>query len=83
MSSHRGLAIFSGFYEWWRPGTGVKASKQPYYFRLTGRRPMAIAALWDTSHDTEGRVLRTVSLITSAANETMAPVHDRMPVVLA
>lgn len=38
---------------------------------------MAIASLWDTWHDTEGRVLRTVSLITGAANETMAPVHDR------
>jgi putative SOS response-associated peptidase YedK len=43
---------------------------------------MAIAALWDSWHDAEGRVLRTVSLITSAANETTGPVHDRMPVVL-
>ena len=83
LGSHRGLAVFSGFYEWWRPHTGVKAGKQPYYFRLVSGEPLAIAALWDTWHDTEGRVLRTVSLITSAANETMAPVHDRMPVVLA
>jgi putative SOS response-associated peptidase YedK len=39
LRSHRGLAVFSGFYEWWRPGTGVKVGKQPYYFRLANGGP--------------------------------------------
>lgn len=39
LRSHRGLAVFSGFYECRRPGTGVKAGKQPYYFRLAAGRP--------------------------------------------
>ena len=44
---------------------------------------MAVAALWDVWRDAEGGEMRTVALVTTEANETMRPVHDRMPVVLA
>jgi putative SOS response-associated peptidase YedK len=38
--------------------------------------------LYDLWHDAEGKPWRTVALITTAANATMAPVHNRMPVIL-
>ena len=42
-----------------------------------------MAALWDIWRDADGQALRTVALVTTQANKTMQPVHDRMPAVLA
>jgi putative SOS response-associated peptidase YedK len=81
--SKRALCPLDGYYEWWRPPAGVKAAKQPYYFGAGSATPLAVAALYDLWHDAEGKPWRTVSLITTAANATMAPVHSRMPVILA
>jgi putative SOS response-associated peptidase YedK len=39
--------------------------------------------LYEVWRDAEGRPLRTVAIITTAANETMTPVHHRMPVILS
>lgn len=40
--------------------------------------PFAMAGLWDTWGD-----LYSCTIITTVANELMAPIHDRMPVILA
>jgi putative SOS response-associated peptidase YedK len=69
-----------GFYEWRRLDDGK--TKQPYFIRRADGDPMAFAglgAIWRTPDD--GR-LRTCSVVTTKANETVAPLHDRMPVVL-
>ncbi len=69
-----------GFYEW-RVVEDDK-SKQPYFIRRTDGDPMAFAglgAIWRTPDD--GR-LRTCSIVTTKANDTVAPLHDRMPVIL-
>jgi putative SOS response-associated peptidase YedK len=77
------LVPVSGFYEWRRPTPGNQAGKQPFYFQRADGGPLALAGLWDLWLDAEGRPLRTCTIITTAANRTMAPVHHRMPVVVA
>jgi putative SOS response-associated peptidase YedK len=55
---------------------------QPYYFRRTDGNPLVFCVLWDIWWDAEGLPLRSFSIVTTRANETMAPVHHRMPVIL-
>lgn len=71
-----------GFYEW-KVVPGQKA-KQPYYIRRADGEPLAFAGLWELwrGPDRPQGPLRTATVITTAANETMAPVHDRMPAIL-
>lgn len=71
----------SGFYEWKRTG-GPK--KQPWYIHRNDGRPMAFAGLWDSWQPPETGEPPVVSctIITTAANRKMQPVHDRMPVIL-
>lgn len=75
----RCLIIADGFYEW---KTQPK-QKQPYYFHLQNHQPFAFAGLWEQWQDPTGETLETCTIITTEANEIMAPIHDRMPVVLA
>jgi putative SOS response-associated peptidase YedK len=79
---HRALVPVSGFYEWRRPGVNGDGSKQPFYFRRPDGGPLVFAGLWDLWKDAESRPLRSFTIITTAANQTMAPVHHRMPAVL-
>jgi putative SOS response-associated peptidase YedK len=72
--SRRCIIPASGFYEWHREGK----LKQPYYFRRPDERPIAFAGLWETWNDIE-----SCTIITTDANELMAQIHDRMPVILA
>jgi putative SOS response-associated peptidase YedK len=70
----RCLVPASGFYEWQARG----ARKHPWYLRPLDAELFALAgitALW--------RGVRSVSLITTDANELMRPIHDRMPVIVA
>ncbi len=75
----RCLVPASGFYEWKK--TGGK-TKTPYYFSLKGGEPFAFAGLWTVWRAGSDDELRTFTIITTAANELMEPVHDRMPVIL-
>ncbi|MCI0456682.1 MAG: SOS response-associated peptidase [Gemmataceae bacterium] len=74
----RCLVVADGFYEWQKVGK----HKQPHYFRLSDGRPFAFAGLWDR-WEGEGEVIDSCALLTTAANELVQPVHERMPVVLA
>ena len=74
----RCLVPASGFYEWKTEGK----TKQPYYFSLKSGKPMAMAGLWESWKAPDGSILRTVCIVTTAANEVMAPIHDRMPVII-
>jgi putative SOS response-associated peptidase YedK len=76
----RCLVPASGFYEWKRidPKT-----KQPFGFDLINGSMMAFAGLWDAWKDpANGKWLQSFSIVTTDANEIMAPVHNRMPVIL-
>jgi putative SOS response-associated peptidase YedK len=66
-----------GFYEWQKRPSG----KQPFHIRAADGKPLAFAGLWESwGHGAEA--LTSVSIITTAANTTVAPLHDRMPVLL-
>jgi putative SOS response-associated peptidase YedK len=80
-----------GFYEWHTVShAGATASakkvKQPWFFRRRDGEPLAFAGVWEIWHDPavgdDAPRIRTCSIITTRANELVAPVHDRMPVVL-
>ena len=75
----RCLLPADGFYEWKKEGR----SKQPFHIRLRSQEPFAFAGLWETWTAPDGSELQSCTLITTEANELMATVHDRMPVILA
>ena len=75
----RCVVLADGFYEWRREGD----SKTPYFISLASGEPFSLAGLWENWTDKEsGDSLQTTTLITTAANDFMAPLHHRMPVVL-
>lgn len=79
----RCLVPADGWYEWLKPET-PKGEKIPFRYTVDGGAPFAFAGLWAGWKDREtGEVLRTMTIVTTGANELMAPIHDRMPVVLA
>lgn len=75
----RCLIIADGFYEWQASGHGRQ--KQPFYFRMQDSRPFAFAGLWEQWQGAED-VLETCTILTTDANTLLAPVHNRMPIIL-
>ena len=77
---YRCLIIADGFYEWRRLPAGPK---QAFHITRAGGEPFAFAGLWSIWHAPEGHTLRTCTILTTAAGAAIAPLHDRMPVILA
>jgi putative SOS response-associated peptidase YedK len=75
----RCLIPADGFYEWQRQASG---GKQPFFFQLKDERPFGFAGLWERWQDKDGQVIESCTILTTAANEVLRPVHDRMPVIL-
>jgi putative SOS response-associated peptidase YedK len=79
----RCLLPADGFYEWQQL---AGRRKQPWFFRRRDGEPLAFAGLWDTWHDRsageDAPRLRTCTIITGEPNDVVAPIHDRMPVML-
>jgi len=75
---HRCLIPTSGFYEWQRQERG----KQPYFIRMRNGHPFAFAGLWDRWERPDEGAVETCTILTTAANDVLAPIHDRMPVIL-
>lgn len=75
----RCLVIADGFYEWQRAGE----RKQPLWIGRKDRTLFAFAGLWEHWKPAEGEPLETCTIITTEPNGIMAPIHNRMPVVLA
>ncbi len=82
-----------GFYEWKRGSAagGVKPPKQPFFIHRRDGEPLAFAGLWEVwkvPPDTDPALggpdgwLRSCAIVTGPANELLAPIHDRMPIVL-
>lgn len=80
LERRRCLVLADGFFEW-ATVPGQKA-KVPYYIQLKSRSPFAFAALWDRWRDPEGQDLLSCTLITTAPNELIRSIHDRMPAIL-
>jgi putative SOS response-associated peptidase YedK len=79
----RCLVPADGFYEWKTLDSAPKPAKQPYAISLTSGAGMALAGLWDAwKEPSGGEWLQSFTIVTMEANEIMAPIHDRMPVIL-
>jgi putative SOS response-associated peptidase YedK len=76
--SGRCLIPASGFYEW----LSEKGGKQPYYFSLPDNDVFSFAGLFVNRYDVEDGELQSFTILTTAANESVRKVHDRMPVIL-
>lgn len=79
-AQQRCLIIADGYYEWKKTPDG----KQPFLIQQADARPMAFAGLWEQNRRASGddSTIRTCTIITTNANNTTRPVHDRMPVIL-
>lgn len=75
LEKRRCLVIADGFYEWKKSPD----RKEPYRFILKDGNPYAFAGLWEYNKDLN---VNSFSIITTTANELVAPIHDRMPAIL-
>lgn len=78
----RCLVPTNGYYEW----TGRLGAKQPHLIRPRsngGGQLMAMAGLWEHWLGADGSELETMAILTTSASTATAPVHDRMPVIVA
>lgn len=76
--ARRCLILADGFYEWSAGGGG----KQPYFISFAGFRPFAMAGLWERWSGA-GETVESCAILTTTANQLVAPLHHRMPVILA
>ena len=77
LADRRCLVVADGFYEWKR-GNG---RSRPFYLRRPDGSPFAFAGLWEY-WERAGRTVQSVTVLTTAANDLVSPLHDRMPVIL-
>jgi len=77
--NQRCLVIADGFYEWRKEGR----VKTPVYIRLRSGKPFGFAGLYNIWTSPEGEEICTCTIITTEANDLVAPAHDRMPAVIS
>lgn len=75
---HRCLVPASGFFEWQKRNR----AKRPFYVTNTDGSLLAYAGLWEEWRRPDGQSLLTYTIVTTAANELVQSLHDRMPVIL-
>jgi putative SOS response-associated peptidase YedK len=75
----RCLIVADGFYEWRR---GPAGSKPAFHITRAGGGLFAFAGLWSIWYGEQDTKLRTCTILTTAANSAIAPLHDRMPIIL-
>ena len=68
----------SGFFEWQK----LPHEKLPLFIHLTDQPLFAFAGLYEVWKGRDGTELRTYTIITTEPNDLMAPIHNRMPVIL-
>ena len=76
----RCLIPADGFYEWRRESE--KGPKQPYCIHMEDDRPFAFAGLWAGWEGPDNSFLESCTILTTQPNETLRPIHNRMPVIL-
>ena len=74
----RCIVVASGFYEWSR----VEGKKVPHYVKMRDGGPMPFAGIWEAWCSPDGQVMESCAILTTSANAAVAPIHDRMPVIL-
>jgi putative SOS response-associated peptidase YedK len=79
VKTRRCLIPADGFYEWVRTDEG----KQPHFIHFADGRTFAFAGLWERWSRGGAKPLDTCTILTTQPNELIAPLHDRMPVILS
>lgn len=79
MRHRRCLVPVTGFYEW----TGGRGSKQPLLIGLKDQELFALAGIWEAWLGADGSEIETMAILTTDPNADVAPIHERMPVVLS
>jgi putative SOS response-associated peptidase YedK len=77
--THRCLIVADGFYEWRAEETG----KKPVWITRPDREPFGFAGLWAAAERDDGSAVHSCAIVTCAPGERVAPIHNRMPVILA
>ena len=78
LKKRRCLVLADGYYEWQKTPVG----KRPFRIVMRSGEPFAFAGLWETWRDPQGNVVPSCTIITTASNGFLAPIHNRMPVIL-
>lgn len=79
MQRRRCLVPADGFYEW----QGNKPPKQPFFIRMKDDAPFCFAGLWERWQPEDvADPVDTFTILTTDANDTVRPIHPRMPVIL-
>ncbi len=76
--TRRCLILADGFYEWRAEETG----KKPVWITRPDREPFAFAGLWAAAKRADGSAVHSCAIVTCEPGEVVAPIHDRMPVIL-
>lgn len=74
----RCLVVADGFYEWRKEGE----KKTPVYFHMRDARPFGFAGIYELWQPKDGPPVASCTIITTRANQLVAPTHDRMPVII-
>jgi putative SOS response-associated peptidase YedK len=74
----RCLVPADGFYEWRQD----KSNKRPWRIVDPHRPAFCFAGIWEGWRNPQGEIVRSFAIVTTDANEKLAPIHDRMPVML-
>lgn len=75
-AGRRCLIVAGGFYQW------RNTDKQPFCIALGDKQPMLLAGLWEEPNAKLRETMRSCTIITTAANEVLANIHERMPVIV-
>jgi putative SOS response-associated peptidase YedK len=70
--------VVDGFYEWKKK----ERVRQPFLFRQEDGKPFALAGIWEHATTPDGEVVDCCAIITGQATGVVAPLHDRMPLVV-
>ena len=79
LKRRRCLVLADGYFEWQKTPVG----KKPYRIIMKSGESFAMAGLWETWRDPLGNTVPSCTIITTAANDFLAPIHNRMPVILS
>jgi putative SOS response-associated peptidase YedK len=77
----RCLVISDGFYEWQKLGPAPHKEKLAWRFLRQDGEAFAMAGLWEVWRPAQGAPIESFTIVTTAANDLVRPVHDRMPVI--
>jgi putative SOS response-associated peptidase YedK len=83
LGRRRCLVPADGFYEWKREGRAAGAKKTPYWIHPVGGGVISFAGIWERWSRPGEESRHTFAILTTEANADVAPLHDRMPVIVA